>query len=160
MAALTLLPIFATPDEFRAVIPSCLEVIDFALRAYKNAYSQEDHQTTLFHLTYAGSLLLQYLIILAAADYSVVERLVRFDGLEVISMALQGDPNREKPFKEALYGTELLWYILVAEKRKHVQRIRKETAIIECMLTTLHFFFYILVDVALFPNLIVKIELE
>ena len=83
---------------------------------------------------YEGNRSLKFLNKLAALDDAVAQRLVCFDGLEVISSAIQGDPNNQKSLMQVVNGTEILWHIRHAENGKHVRRVSRDKGIIEGIL--------------------------
>ncbi len=127
--ALTILSQFMTAEESRSVIRNCPKIVPFALRAYRNARSQPDRQTTLYSSQFPSEQILRLLKIFSAVDDSVAERLVCEEGLAEISAAIQLDPNREN-LREVLYGTEILSIILGLENGRRVQRVQKEKEII------------------------------
>ncbi len=88
----------------------------------------------MFNMVYEGNRFLKLLNKLSALNDSVAERLICFDGLEVISIAIQGDPNYEKSLMQVVNGTEILWHIRHAENGKHVRRVSRDKGIIEGIL--------------------------
>ncbi len=98
MNAMTLLSNVATVEKFRPLIQYSPNVINLAVRAYKNTYIEKDHRTTMFERIYEGARFLKLLNYILALDESVADRFVRSDFLEVISIAIQRDRNHENFF--------------------------------------------------------------
>jgi len=130
MITLCILSEFVMAVECRYLIRECPTVVPFTIAAYRNARSQLDHRTALYTFSYDSFSLIRLLWNLIFADESVVERVVDEGGLADISAAFQMDPNLYVPggslLNDGLFGIQTLFQILVAEKGKHVERVRRD----------------------------------
>ncbi len=132
--ALLVLSQFIKSEECKEILRDIPNVITFLLEIFTHAMRQSDYITNKFMTNYGADHILQVIWNFCAASDEFSKTLMEKSCLQQLAAALALDPN--KLTNEFFLGfivnraANTLWHILLSNRGKYVETVRKHTNII------------------------------
>ena len=133
--SLRILSHFVNSEECQEILREASGLITFLLETFTHAMRQSDYRTKKFSTNYGADVFLQVTWNFCAASDEFSKALMEKSCLQELSTALALDPNKEvnAQFLGRIVngGVNTLWHILLSNRGKYVETIRKYEQILQ-----------------------------